>query len=132
MVCCTPASAMAPVSLPLENTPPFAKSSSFPSAPCLPPNFKEFFEPVKNDGPLMGGVMWAESWRKCSKRSKWFGRYCLVARLSAMIQLCQNSAEDKAASFREANDWIATHFNQLDPGVLEQYCCGKKDVSVDS
>ncbi|KNZ55872.1 uncharacterized protein VP01_1375g1 [Puccinia sorghi] len=81
----------------------------------------QFVEPVKNNGPLMGGVMWADGWRKCSKRGEWFGRYCSVARLSAMIQLCLYSAEDEAASFREANDWIATHLEKLAPGVLEKY-----------
>ncbi|KNZ55873.1 hypothetical protein VP01_2559g2, partial [Puccinia sorghi] len=54
-------------------------------------------KPVKNNGPLMGGVMWANSWMKSLKK------------------------EDKAASFREANNWIATHLEKLAPGVLEQY-----------
>ena len=81
----------------------------------------QFVEPVKNNGPLMGGVMWADGWRKSSKRGEWFGRYCSVARLSAIIKACQYSAEDEAASFREANDWIATHLEELAPGVLEKY-----------
>ena len=81
----------------------------------------QFVEPVKINGPLMGGVMWADGWRKSSKTGEWFGRYCSVARLSALIKLCQYNPEDEAASFREANNWIATHLNELAPGVLEQY-----------
>ncbi|KNZ47827.1 hypothetical protein VP01_6105g1, partial [Puccinia sorghi] len=46
-------------------------------------------------------------WRKSSKR--------------ALIEIFQYNPEDKAASFREANNWIATHLEELAPGFLEQY-----------
>ncbi|KNZ47035.1 hypothetical protein VP01_6736g1, partial [Puccinia sorghi] len=39
----------------------------------------------------------------------------------ALIKLFQYNPEDKAASFWEANKWIATHLDELAPGVLEQY-----------
>ncbi|KNZ63470.1 uncharacterized protein VP01_113g6 [Puccinia sorghi] len=81
----------------------------------------QFVKPVKNNGPLMGGVMWAEGWRKSSKKGECLERYCSVACLSALIELFQYNPEDKAASFWEANNWIATHLEELAPGVLEQY-----------
>ncbi|KNZ49560.1 uncharacterized protein VP01_493g3 [Puccinia sorghi] len=56
-----------------------------------------------------------------SSQGEWFARYCSAARFSVIIQLCQYSAEDKAASFQETNDWIATHLQELAPGVLEKY-----------
>ena len=80
-----------------------------------------FVEPVKNNGPHMGGVMWADGWRKSLKKGESFGRYCSVARLAAMIQKCQYSASDKAASFREAKNWIATHLQEMAPGIFDKY-----------
>ncbi|KNZ46211.1 hypothetical protein VP01_746g3 [Puccinia sorghi] len=40
----------------------------------------QFVEPVKKNGP-MGGVMWADGWRKSLTRGEWFGQYCSVAQL---------------------------------------------------
>jgi len=69
----------------------------------------------------MAGVMWADGWRKSSKRGEWVQRYCSVACVSATNQLCQYNAEDKdAAAFWEANNWIASHLQELAPGVLEK------------
>ncbi|KNZ54647.1 hypothetical protein VP01_2892g5 [Puccinia sorghi] len=66
-----------------------SNSISFLSAPCHPWNSTaeqlvclflgrtQFVKPVKNNGPLMGGMMRANSWRKSSKKGEWCGRYCL-------------------------------------------------------
>jgi len=42
---------------------------------CFFLNQTQYVEPMKNNGPHMGGVMWAGGWRKCSKRGEAFGRY---------------------------------------------------------
>ncbi|KNZ52462.1 hypothetical protein VP01_3566g2 [Puccinia sorghi] len=73
---------------------------------CLFLGRTKFVEPVKNNGPHMAGVMWANGRRKSSTRGEWFGRYFSAARFSEIIQL---------------NDWMATHFQELAPGVLERY-----------
>ena len=88
---------------------------------CFFLNQTQYVEPVKNNGPHMGGVMWAGGWRKCSKRGEAFGRYCSVARLVTMIKRCQYNAEDEAAAFEEANAWIATHLQEMAPGVFDKY-----------
>jgi len=88
---------------------------------CFFLNQTQYVEPVKNNGPHMGGVMWAGGWRKCSKNGEAFGRYCSVARLVAMIQRCLYNADDEAAAFEEANAWIATQLQDLAPGVFDEY-----------
>ncbi|KAA1106494.1 Leucine-zipper-like transcriptional regulator 1 [Puccinia graminis f. sp. tritici] len=80
-----------------------------------------YIAPVKNNGPHMGGTMWADGWRKCSKACEAFGRYCSVTRLVAMMQKSNYVAEDEAVAVREANDWISVHLQELAPGVFEDY-----------
>ncbi|KNZ44237.1 hypothetical protein VP01_938g5 [Puccinia sorghi] len=57
-------------------------------------------------------------WTKFRAIVESFGRYCLVKHLEAMIQKCKYRAEDKAASFREAKNWIATHLQELTHGIF--------------
>jgi len=38
-----------------------------------------------------------------------------------MIQLCQYNAKDESAAFEEANAWIATHLQEMAPGVFDEY-----------
>ncbi|KNZ47835.1 uncharacterized protein VP01_60g7 [Puccinia sorghi] len=65
---------------------------------------------------------WTNPLEEMSEKGRMTWEVLLVAHFSAMIQLCQYSAENKAASFQEANnDWIATHLQKLVHGVLEQY-----------
>ncbi|EFP82817.2 uncharacterized protein PGTG_09785 [Puccinia graminis f. sp. tritici CRL 75-36-700-3] len=80
-----------------------------------------YVDKVKNNGPLMGGDMWADGWRKCSKKGEAFGRYCSVVRLARMIMLANYNQDDEAAAIREANDWIASQLQQLAPGVFQAY-----------
>ncbi|EFP93984.2 uncharacterized protein PGTG_19938 [Puccinia graminis f. sp. tritici CRL 75-36-700-3] len=80
-----------------------------------------YIAPVKNNGPHMGGTMWADGWRKCSKACEAFGRYCSVTRLVAMMRKSNYVAEDEAVAVREANDWISVHLQELAPGVFEDY-----------
>ncbi|KAA1077000.1 Leucine-zipper-like transcriptional regulator 1 [Puccinia graminis f. sp. tritici] len=81
----------------------------------------EYVAPVKNNGPSMGGIMWACGWRKSSKKKEGFGRYCSVERLAAMIRRSQFNAKDEASAFEEANKWIATHLEQLAPRAFKEY-----------
>ena len=80
-----------------------------------------YVQKVKNNGPHMGGEMWACGWRKCSKRQEGFGQYCCVARLTAMMKKSLYNAEDEADAFREANEWIAIQLIKLAPNDFDQY-----------
>ncbi|OAV91130.1 hypothetical protein PTTG_04198 [Puccinia triticina 1-1 BBBD Race 1] len=75
---------------------------------------------VQNNGPLMGGWMWGCGWRKGMKKEG-FRRFCSVGRLAAMIRKALYNAEDEAAAYREANEWIATHLQQLAPRAFKEY-----------
>ena len=88
---------------------------------CFFLDYTNYVEPVKNNGPLMGGEMWAGGWRKSSKRGESFGRYCSVQRLVAMMEQCLYNPQDEAAAFREANDWIALHLQEMAPGIFDKY-----------
>ncbi|OAV87367.1 hypothetical protein PTTG_29456 [Puccinia triticina 1-1 BBBD Race 1] len=79
-----------------------------------------FVGPVKNNGPLMGGWMWACGWRKGMKQEG-FGRYFSVGRLAAMIRKCRYNDQDKAVAYQEANEWIATHLQELAPRAFKEY-----------
>ncbi|OAV85490.1 hypothetical protein PTTG_10802, partial [Puccinia triticina 1-1 BBBD Race 1] len=81
----------------------------------------DFVAPVKNNGPLMGGWMWACGWWKGMKKEG-FGQYCSVGRLAAMIKKSQYNDQDEAAAYQEANEWIATHLQELAPLVFKEYC----------
>ncbi|KAA1082890.1 Leucine-zipper-like transcriptional regulator 1 [Puccinia graminis f. sp. tritici] len=76
---------------------------------------------AKNNGPHMGGTMWADGLQKHSKECEVFGRYCSVTRLVAMIQKSNYVAEDEAVAVREANDWISVHLQEMAPEVFEDY-----------
>ncbi|KAA1122050.1 Leucine-zipper-like transcriptional regulator 1 [Puccinia graminis f. sp. tritici] len=107
----------------------FIPFSSMPSAEllgweklvCFFLSRTHYIAPVKNNGPHMGGTMWADGWRKCSKACEAFGRYCSVTRLVAMMRKSNYVAEDEAVAVREANDWISVHLQELAPGVFEDY-----------
>ncbi|KNZ62401.1 hypothetical protein VP01_12744g1 [Puccinia sorghi] len=72
---CTTASFTAPASFPLNTNQPSAKVKFLPFNSMAPAELHgwerlvcfflgqaQFVEPVKNNGPLKGGVMWAEGW----------------------------------------------------------------------
>ncbi|KNZ63908.1 hypothetical protein VP01_10866g1 [Puccinia sorghi] len=61
-------------------------------------------------------------WRKSSKKGEYFGRYCSIQRLAAMIEQCIYNPQDEASAFREANDWIALHLQEMAPGIFDKYC----------
>ncbi|KNZ46628.1 uncharacterized protein VP01_7109g1, partial [Puccinia sorghi] len=77
--------------------------------------------PVENNRPLMGGAMWAGGWRKSSKKGEYFGRYCSIQHLAAMIEQYLYNPQDKASAFWEANDWIALHLQEMAPEIFEKY-----------
>ncbi|EFP81304.1 uncharacterized protein PGTG_06925 [Puccinia graminis f. sp. tritici CRL 75-36-700-3] len=79
-----------------------------------------YVEAVKNNGPQMAGDMWADGWRKCSKKES-FGRYCLVGKLVKMMLRANYNPQDEATSIKEASDFIAIQLQHLAPGVFESY-----------
>ncbi|KAI7947510.1 hypothetical protein MJO28_009418 [Puccinia striiformis f. sp. tritici] len=80
----------------------------------------DFVEEVKINGPHTEGGMWACGWRKGSKRKEGFGRYCSFIRLAAMIRKSQYNAQDEEAAYREANEWIASHLQELAPQAFKE------------
>ncbi|KAA1096611.1 Leucine-zipper-like transcriptional regulator 1 [Puccinia graminis f. sp. tritici] len=79
-----------------------------------------YVEAVKNNGPQMAGDMWADGWRKCSKKES-FGRYCSVGKLVKMMRWANYNPRDEATSIKEASDFIAIQLQHLAPGVFESY-----------
>ncbi|KAA1125471.1 Leucine-zipper-like transcriptional regulator 1 [Puccinia graminis f. sp. tritici] len=75
---------------------------------------------VKNNGPQVDGSMWADGWRKGSKKES-FGRYCSVGKLVKMMLLANYNPQDEAASIKEASDFISIQLQHLAPGVFEKY-----------
>ncbi|KNZ46304.1 uncharacterized protein VP01_7381g1 [Puccinia sorghi] len=88
---------------------------------CFFLDYTNYVEPVKNSGPLMGGAMWAGGWRKSSKKGEYFGSYCSIQRLAAMIEKFLYNLQDKASAFQEANDWISLHLQEMAPGIFDKY-----------
>ncbi|KAA1131346.1 Leucine-zipper-like transcriptional regulator 1 [Puccinia graminis f. sp. tritici] len=76
---------------------------------------------VEINGALMGGDMWADGWRKCSKKGEAFGRYCAVEQLARMMLLANYNPINEAAALREANNFISLQLQHLAPGVFEEY-----------
>ncbi|KNZ58534.1 hypothetical protein VP01_1913g6 [Puccinia sorghi] len=77
-----------------------------------------YVEAVKNNGPQMAGSMWADGWRKSSKKEL-FGGYFSVAKLVKMMRLANYNPLDEATSIKEASDFISAHLQHLAPGVFE-------------
>ena len=73
------------------------------------------------NGPQLGGVMWADGWRKSSTRAEAFGRYCSVEKLLKLMKLAQYNREDEAAAARETTKFLATCLKHISPGVFEAY-----------
>ncbi|EFP91998.1 uncharacterized protein PGTG_17829 [Puccinia graminis f. sp. tritici CRL 75-36-700-3] len=84
-------------------------------------DWTNYVEAVKNNGPQMAGDMWADGWRKCSKKES-FGCYCSVGKLVKMMRRANYNPRDKATSIKEASDFIAIQLQHLAPGVFKSYC----------
>ena len=79
-----------------------------------------YVEAVKNNGPQMNGSMWADGWRKSSKKES-FGRYCSVGKLLKMMRHSNYNPEDEATAIKQASDFISIQLQHLAPGVFESY-----------
>ncbi|KNF05867.1 hypothetical protein PSTG_00861 [Puccinia striiformis f. sp. tritici PST-78] len=75
---------------------------------------------VNNNGPQMGGAMWADGWRKSYKKES-FGWYCSVGKLVKMMRLANYNPQDEASSIKEATDFISIQLQHLAPGVFQHY-----------
>ncbi|KAI7963848.1 hypothetical protein MJO29_004275 [Puccinia striiformis f. sp. tritici] len=75
---------------------------------------------VNNNGPQMGGAMWADGWRKSYKKES-FGWYCSVGKLVKMMRLANYNPQDEASSIKEASDFISIQLQHLAPGVFQHY-----------
>ncbi|PLW28643.1 hypothetical protein PCASD_18575 [Puccinia coronata f. sp. avenae] len=83
-------------------------------------NRTQYIAEVKNNGPQLGGCMFADGWRKCFKQGEAFGRYCCVGKLREMMRLTNYDPENKAAEIKDATNFIACQLEHLAPGVLAE------------
>ncbi|KAI7956942.1 hypothetical protein MJO28_004037 [Puccinia striiformis f. sp. tritici] len=84
------------------------------------PNPMDYVAVVNNNGPQMGGAMWADGWRKSYKKES-FGWYCSVGKLVKMMRLANYNPQDEASSIKEASDFISIQLQHLAPGVFQHY-----------
>ena len=68
----------------------------------------------------MHGSMWADGWRKSSKKES-FGRYCSVGKLRKMMRLANYNPHDEATAIKQASNFISIQLQHLAPGVFESY-----------
>jgi hypothetical protein len=57
-----------------------------------------------------------------AQKNEGFERYCSVKLMAGMIRRSQNNFKHKESVFEEANEWIATHLDQLAPHAFKEYC----------
>ena len=81
---------------------------------------REYAPEVKKNGPMAGGVMYADGWRKCSKTDKAFGRFCSVVKLSKQMQKEQFHWVDEEEQIKKAGNWLSLKLRQLTPKVHEE------------
>ncbi|KAA1097013.1 Leucine-zipper-like transcriptional regulator 1 [Puccinia graminis f. sp. tritici] len=81
----------------------------------------DYVAQVNTNGPQQDGTMWADGWRKCSKNTEHFGRFCCVESLRKQMKLLNFDPDDQKARLLQAGEWISSHLKDFAPVVHDNY-----------
>ena len=81
----------------------------------------DYVAPVNTNGPLREGTMWADGWRKASKHTEHFGRFCSVDRLRKQMKLLNFNPDNQKARLLEAGEFISSQLREFAPVVHDNY-----------
>ncbi|OAV87735.1 hypothetical protein PTTG_11820 [Puccinia triticina 1-1 BBBD Race 1] len=79
----------------------------------------DYVAEINTKGPQRRRSLWGNGWRKCSKNTEHFGRFCSLEFLRKQMKLLKFDPEDQKACLLEAGQWISDKLRSFAPGVHE-------------